>query len=120
MTQQHTPTPWTYQPLQPFMKGCPIGTGDLAIPTASTLIATAWNTTRGLSGPQGAETEANARFIVQACNAHEELLAALEDLLVFFKSGNDVPVERAIIHADSVWVAKARAAIAKATSPQAQ
>ena len=49
--------------------------------------------------------------------AFEELLAALEDLLVFFKSGNNVPVERAIIHADSVWVTKARAAIERA-SPQ--
>ena len=82
-TQQHTPGPWTYQRLQPYMKGCSIGTGDLAIPTAGTLIATAWNTTKGLSGPQDAETEANARLVAAA----PELLEAAKVAHRWLSSG---------------------------------
>ena len=92
------------------MKGCAIGIGDLAIPTASTLIATAWNTTKGLSGPQGAETEPNARFIVQACNAHEELLAACEAVL-----NRVAAAERGRMAPAKAAFALLRAAIAKAT-----
>ena len=113
MTQQHTPGPWTYERLQPYMKGCAIGTGNLAIPTASTLIATAWNTTKGLSGPQDAETEANARFIVQACNAHDELLAALKECMSLVGEDNLPEDVNDILD-------RALAASAKATSPQAQ
>jgi len=77
MTTKHTPGPWTYERLYPHKKGCAIGTGNLTNPTASTLIATAWNTTKGLSGPQDEETEANARLIAAA----PELLEALQGMM---------------------------------------
>ena len=115
MTQKHTACPWTYQRLQPYMKGCAIGTGNLANPTEGTLIATAWNTTRGLSGPQDAETEANARFIIQACNAHEELLTALtaaqEVLHGFFCGEHSPPAWEGQCAKECI---QAKAAIAKA------
>lgn len=116
MTQKHTPVPWTYQRLQPYMKGCSIGTGNLAIPTASMLIATAWNTTRGLSGPQDAETEANARFIVRACNAHEELLAGLQALM---RTPYILDILDYLEAHDPMALEKMRAALTKA-SPQAR
>ena len=109
MTQKHTPTPWSVNPAQHERV---FGRDDGAWAITEKQGVEIARTTRLVSYE---ESTANARFIVQAVNAHDELLAALNDLLVFFKSGNDVPVERAIIHADSVWVTKAHAAIAKAT-----
>ena len=120
----HTPGPWTYQRLHPFMKGCPIGTGDLAIPTASTLIATAWNTTKGLSGPQDAETEANARLIAAAPELLDSLVRLIDSDGGCDFTG-DEPQETCPGENDPHYGIKcpwcqARAAIAKATSPQAR
>jgi hypothetical protein len=58
---------------------------------------------------QSFQDAANARFILQACNAHAELLAALEHLL---RATYDMtsPRSRAFQQAE----AEARAAIAKA------
>ena len=68
------------------------------------------NITNILSGPDYSPTEAisDARFIIQACNAHEDLLAALEELLEWEISMAGLGHPR---------LDKARAAIAKA-SPQ--
>ena len=51
------------------------------------------------------EQAANAKFIVKACNSHDDLLAALKDLLPMWENGIEEP-----------WVEAARAAIKKATS----
>ena len=55
------------------------------------------------------ETEANAAFIVQACNAHDELLAACEDF-VYAIEGYEKRTGIIQFHPS---VDKARAAIAK-------
>ena len=56
------------------------------------------------------ETEANADFIVQACNAHDELLAACEDF-VYAIEGYEKRTGIIQFHPS---VDRARAAIAKA------
>ena len=64
MTQKHTPGPWTYR----FRSG-----GTTIEPENDDRVLAVVRVTRDV-GDMGA----NARFIVRACNAHEELLAALE------------------------------------------
>ena len=66
MTQKHTPTPWTQQ-------------GEVITKDGAT-IAKAW--LNGLYEDAGAHDlqQDNARFIVRACNAHDELVAALEEI----------------------------------------
>ena len=65
-----------------------------------------------VDGSTGDEVEANAHFIVQACNAHDELLAALKECMSLV--GEDNLPENVNDVLD-----RALAAIAKATSPQA-
>ena len=48
------------------------------------------------------ETEANAAFIVTACNAHEELVAALEDVLGFCATNQGMEAQMAIEAARAV------------------
>lgn len=114
----HTLGPWTYERLHPHMKGSPIGTGNLSNPTASTLIATAWNTTKGLSGPKDEETEANAWLIAAA----PDLLEALQGLNhVDKETGYCIcPLNdgRAEMKHHATACANARASIAKATGKE--
>ena len=53
----------------------------------------------------------------QLAQALIESQRALCDLLLFFESGNSVPVETAHIRADSEWVAQARAALLDTGTP---
>jgi len=62
-----------------------------------------------------AEVEANARLIAAA----PDLLDALQGIIGYFDSGNNVPVSQATIKARSDEVKSARAAIAKATGGSA-
>lgn len=74
---EHTPTPWIYIPNERFRPG-------------TVLIWTSrgpgYGAVAELSGPNPypdtvALHEANAEFIVRACNAHDDLLSAAKDLL---------------------------------------
>ena len=65
MTTQHTPTPWLAD-----SSGLRAGVGPIL-----------FMTTGGYTGRSTAK--ANAAFIVRACNAHEELVTALDDLKAY-------------------------------------
>ena len=67
--EQRTPGPWK------VLGGNTIGTSYRPIATID----------RGFTGDDkmDAETRANAAFIVMACNAHDDLLAACEALVMF-------------------------------------
>ena len=54
--------------------------------------------------------EANARLIAAA----PDLLAALDNIMGYFRSGNEIPVERATIMANAPEIEAARAALKKA------
>ena len=116
MTQKHTPVPW-----------------DIAAHMTYTIADAQGRviaSTRTLSFLNTEEAISNARFIVQAVNAHEDLLAALERLLPeeeWSRLGetNDGSIicwvcvnTQAEGHAVDCKIGLARAAIAKA-SPQA-
>lgn len=86
----HTPTPWETRELS---------NGDWAIsqkgaPTAHTTVHT-WN---------GKEESATAQFIVQACTAHDELVAALKAVIkaVGHKFDSELAdiVDTALAHAE--------------------
>ena len=117
MTQKHTPGPWELHRMYfnraiplPDEKDCRIsGPGDdkqVAILTHNF----------GLSAD---EMMANARFIVQACNAHEELLSLLQRAVPWMKvvSSNDMG---GYSDNDPTLYEEILAAIARATSPQAR
>ena len=53
-------------------------------------------------------------FTAQMARALLASQEALRELLLFFESGNSIPVEAAHIRGDSEWVAKARAALLEA------
>ena len=99
---EHTPAPWSepYQDDYPGDQGWWIygnrGKGEYAI--ACTFVL-------------NPNQEADARFIVRACNAHDDLLAALETMVSVFRPreepGPDTHVET------EAW-AMAQAAITKA------
>ena len=71
------------------------------------------------TGPTHEESEANAEFIVRACNAHHDLLEACEDMMLFW---NDLDERYPDLDTDGIsgfngnsdYVGRARAAIAKA------
>lgn len=83
MTETHTPTPWKGKHQGKFLstewtaekEGRARGGCTTAVPikagkqTIALVVSEGWDDT-GL--------EANAEFIVQACNAHDDLVAALE------------------------------------------
>jgi len=63
----HTPTPWRRAPSW-LERGWVIKSGDIIIAVLNRRDKPEWN-------------EANATFIVRACNSHAKLLAACRDLL---------------------------------------
>lgn len=74
MSTQHTPGPWTRTPEERFKHDSSAG---IKGPNGNYLAAALdFNRT-----DRDEEVEANAEFIVRACNAHDELLAALEDII---------------------------------------
>ena len=117
MTQKHTPLPWRLATKEEQMGyiGCHI-MGANRRPVASTVDP--------LSLPGDLlENKANGLLILQACNAHDELLAALGKIAVLgalsaatTRDEYNLCIERELRER----VAIARAAIAKATSPQAR
>lgn len=105
MTQNaHIPTPWIFTPSGETMQGY---SQPFAIAETDkyNLVAGIFGDVKG-----GVETaEANAAFIVRACNSHEELLEALKQLV---EAG---PVYGMINNAPFL---NAKAAIARATGGQ--
>lgn len=87
MTTQHTPTPWEVS-----LRNA--GAAIIA-PAASGKIHEATIICSGLGGHRG-----NAAFIVRACNAHDELVAALRNSLAFVEyvanNGNEGAHETAV------------------------
>lgn len=65
----HTPTPWIHNLKRDRIEsnGEKLLVNGVALPCGN--------------HPKSTEATANAQFIVQACNAHEELVAALKGLL---------------------------------------
>ena len=109
MTQKHTRLPWRFATAEERMGyiGCHI-MGANGRPVASTVDP--------LSPPgDHLEDKANALLILQASNAHEELLAACEDALQWMEA-NLLPTDKSGFESRKLL----RAAIAKATSPQAR
>lgn len=82
MTTDRTPTPWqtgaksrrTFHRLIVGQRGEPVAEISIPMPTTKQIINTA---------------HANAAFIVRACNAHDELVAALRDLLDAVQSNHE-------------------------------
>ena len=106
---KHTPTPWAhngYTARGEYHKACAVWTAD-----DETFIC---STTRGkmrMYDADSSETkDANAKFIVRACNAHDELLALVRDALERF-TDNDMQPPNAKLEE---WIGRAVAAIAKA------
>lgn len=90
VTNKHTPVPWCVVP------------GTSAIHTEDGLYLGGANLRQG-------ENEANAAFIVRACNSHYELLEALEALSEMLYAAPNWMLQRYRLP-----ISKARAAIAKA------
>lgn len=76
---QHTPTPWRYAPT-PQMREEPhyhIFTDPSTFPP----VASVWFNALASEGRSIGEAEANAAFIVRACNAHDTLVEGLRAIL---------------------------------------
>ena len=109
MTQQHTPGPWAIRDCNRFEGGEPVT--EIYSTVTDEVIANDQT-----YYPQAVKPQ-NARLIVPAVNAHEDLLEAAEQSLTAW-------LETQAAHGDVVarpfLIEQLRAAIAKATSPQAQ
>ena len=98
---KHTPLPWAVEPTPRIYLG---------------LDKTAWIITTPAGWTAVVDSEPNARFIVNACNAHEELLAACKAVLLAGKAGR---VKTSHLRGLIATMPQVEAAIAKA-SPQAR
>lgn len=104
----HTPTPWTVTRSKLETDGA----FDYAISADGVLVLAE---TFGRDAKGGwPPSQANAEFIVRAVNAHDDLLMALKLLLSLCEAGGD-PFDEP----GRPTVARARAAISKATAPTA-
>lgn len=100
MTTKHTPTPW-------FLSG-PHNDGSAGIYTTA-------NPSVDSSVAAFSDVgEANAAFIVRACNAHDELVAALENTLQFAKACQHMSEDKLMRQAIQHDIDKAEAALRKA------
>lgn len=86
-TTAHTPLPWAWSPSGSTMAGYSQSFGILGpLPTLTNLIAGIFND--GIGGQPVAE--ANARYIVTACNAHPALIRERDALLLALQCAEDV------------------------------
>jgi hypothetical protein len=114
-TTQHTPTPWTFNDTDGTIRADANSVSDQMGDYRGSIIADLkpalgcdeW--TGSAREHARAETEANAAFIVRACNAHDDLVAALSAFV------NDPPHPLGV----EWWelIDKARAELAKAGKP---
>jgi len=115
---EHTPTPWIVYEGNAPSKDCPgIEAPDVMF---SVVIWGDHEDPYDCCGVQGRtieEARANARFIVRACNVHEELVEALKDVLAVLDHLAQSAVTKdgyAIRYSSDGPVGIARAALAKA------
>ena len=118
MTQAHTPTPWRLQNNGADFETCEIATVYCveAIPTEEGIGQSFVYITANKPCFEVSEKEqtANAAFIVQACNAHDDLVTAVREALdtkinsLYEKGWDDDRIEK------NPAVIKYRAALAKA------
>lgn len=99
----HTPAPWVAVPVKGSYKR------PVLIQSGTKLVASVNGTQLEPEQPSIGEAEANAEFIVRACNAHADLLEAAKDTLEALELNRD-------IHGDiyGSWMNALRAAISKA------
>ena len=95
MTQNHSPLPWVFDEI----------TGDVVAGEEEMLI----HRSPEDNDDRDEELAANSAFIVRACNAHDDLVAALAALEALVTARDEEPS----MLTDAEWSA-ARAAIAKA------
>ena len=99
---KHTPTPWNYSSGMVWA-----GRGEeIAVARAA----------RDDEATSPCERDANAEFIVRACNAHDELLEALRSIVVDADRLIAETPRHALSQPYTVLLDQARAAIAKATT----
>jgi hypothetical protein len=111
MSAAHASTPWFAAAKKPGGQKAIVIADDSKSKTHMLVVAECPEMSKG-NGPQ---EEANAAFIVKACNAHDDLVAALKRMLLEF----DFLIEAGRIpdvRNDVIFVA-ARAALAKAGEP---
>ncbi len=101
MNTKHTPTPWKYH--ETFTAGEPQG---------FVISAGALNICQLFTGDNQADEEADAAFIVRACNAHDEMVAALSDAyshVTLLGSGQTPPLSNSeMCHLLGTALAKAK------------
>lgn len=103
---QHSPLPWKTS-----------AWGEIKTPEGETLLV------NGVSlpyrnHPKDAEATANAQYIIRACNAFPDLLAALESAVAQHQIRCDIAIRLGQQPPNSErWVLSARAAIAAAKAP---
>ena len=100
MNAKHTPTPWSIVPQNDGSSIIAKMHEDAS--KGFRIVCHAW-----LRRDSQAEDQANAAFIVRAVNAHDDLVAALSNLVAIIEDGNKATTE-------SSSYACARAALAKA------
>lgn len=103
---QHTRTPWRTDP-----DYC----NDIQTSDGKLTIASIWHEEGGPWLPPLEEAEANAAFIVRACNAHDDMLSALRDVAEYLGDEPVAPSYPSAHHAATVALIRSvRAAIARA------
>ena len=114
---EHTPIPWHVRSEHPANET--LRESAHARRSIDTPRGTYYLDPKG-SGPPPAEIEANAAFIVRACNAHAQMLQALEELIAEHDNeAADVEEERRAYVQDTCGIEMAHAAITKATQETA-
>ena len=112
---KHTPGPWRLEDWVDAGNGARVMAADGG-PVCRVDGATAWAGVAGTGVRTSRERDANAAFIVQACNSHDELLEALEEL-VRINEEHNAAVEAVTgrpLNWKDTYLERARAALARA------
>jgi len=88
--KQHTPTPWNARPI--YAKD---GRFELRSERHQSVGYAPLAYVRGDKRETGGDGEANAQFIVRACNAHDQLVAALKAVVEFYSYAEFGPIAQA-------------------------
>ena len=91
---EHTKLPWRIERVSRF--------GEYDVLGANGEQVAACYVTDGADEPEEYPSEANAAFIVKACNAHEALVKALQDLSKMYSHAWDVVDGGLMMHGNSI------------------